>query len=125
MATMGSGMWKGANDTSTEVCQSCLETVLIDLSTKVSFTFGRMERVWQMCPKCSAALRRMVLGYMGEAKPEDGPEEIPNGLGKVLKIEPDARCRCQEERGVEDSINTFLVTPKGVDVAGSIPGGGT
>ena len=67
----------------------------------------------------------MVLEYMGEVTPDDGPEWVYDGSDKVLKIECDAHCQCQEKSGVEDTVETFLAGARGADAAGSIPGGGT
>ena len=74
---MGDGKWRDVNSAdTTEICQSCLKRMSANLIIQAVIRLGSLERAYRLCEHCNGELKKMILGYMGEIKPD--PCESPD-----------------------------------------------
>ena len=84
---MGDGKWRETNSSdSTEICQSCLKRLSANLIIPAVIRLGSLERAYRLCRECNGELKKMILGYMGEVKPNDG------GVAPAITCGPICKC---------------------------------
>ena len=84
---MGDGKRRDTNSSgTTEICQSCLKRMSANLIIPAVIRLGSLERAYRLCEHCNGELKKMILGYMGEVKPND--------CGVAPEITCGPMCKC-------------------------------